>query len=55
MTASEHGRDYRLGYSLTVVDGGAMSFRFGLDAQRRESLGRAEADHRLVGRVMASW
>ena len=38
VTTSEYGRDYRLGYSLAVVQGGAMSFQFGLDAQRRESL-----------------
>ena len=55
VTTSEFGRDYRLGYSLAVVQGGAMSFQFGLDAQRRESLGRADAEHSLVGRVTASW
>ena len=48
---SADGRDYRIGYSLAVVQGGAMSFQFGLDAQRRESLGRGDADHSLVGRL----
>ena len=48
---SADGRDYRLGYSLAVVQGGAMSFQFGLDAQRRESLGRGDADHSLVGQL----
>ena len=47
--------DYRLGYSLAVVQGGAMSFQFGLDAQRRESLGRGDADHSLVGRLTVGW
>ena len=51
VTTSEYGRGYRLGYGLAVVQGGAMSFQFGLDAQRRESLGREDADHSLVGRL----
>ena len=55
VTTSEMGRDYRLGYSMAAVQGGAMNFRFGLDAQRRESLGRANADHSLVGRITATW
>ena len=48
---SADGRDYRIGYSLAVVQGGAMSFQFGLDAQRRESLGRGDADHSLGGQL----
>ena len=55
VTTSEYGRDYRLGYGLAVVQGGAMSFQFGLDAQRRESLGRGDADHSLVGRLTVGW
>ena len=36
--ASGHGRDYRLGYGLTVAQGGAMHFELGAsDANRRES------------------
>ena len=38
VTTSEYGRDYRLGYSLGMLQGGAMKFQFSLDAQRRESL-----------------
>ena len=34
--ASGHGRDYRLGYGLTVAQGGAMHFELGIDANRRE-------------------
>ena len=55
VTTSEYGRDYRLGYSLAVVQGGAMSFQFGLDAQRRESLVQSNADHSLVGRLTVGW
>ena len=33
-----------------------MSFQFGLDAQRRESLGfRKTPDHSLVGRLTVGW
>ena len=32
---SEYGRDYRLGYSLTVAESGAVSFELGIDAARR--------------------
>ena len=32
---SGHGRDYRLGYGLTVAQGGAMHFELGIDANRR--------------------
>ncbi len=56
VTTSEHGRDYRLGYSLAVVQGGAMNFEFGLNAQRRESLlGQGNPDHSLHARVTATW
>ena len=56
VTTSEYGRDYRLGYSLAVVQGGAMSFQFGLDAQRRQSLlGQGDPEHSLHGRVTARW
>ena len=55
VTTSEYGRGYRLGYSLAVVQGGAMSFQFGLDAQRRESLLQDKPDHSLVGRLTVGW
>ena len=55
VTTSEIGRDYRLGYKLTLLQRGTMNFEFGLDAQRRESLGQGDADHSLMGRVTARW
>ena len=33
---SEYGRDYRLGYGLTVAQGGAMHFDLGVYSNRRE-------------------
>ena len=35
--ASETGRAYRLGYGLTVAQGGALHVELGVDAHRRES------------------
>ena len=53
--ASGHGRDYRLGYGLTVAQGGAMHFDLGVYANRRESLGQGGAEHGLGGRLTARW
>ncbi len=53
--ASDDGRDYRLGYGLTVAEGGAMSFELGVDAHRRESLGQQGAEHGVQGRLTARW
>ena len=56
VTTSEYGRDYRLGYKLTLLQAGAMNFEFGLDAQRRQSLlGQRDPEHSLHGRVTARW
>ena len=52
---SEYGRDYRLGYSLTVAQNGAMSFELGVDALRRESVGQQGAEHGVQGRLTARW
>ena len=53
--ASGHGRDYRLGYGLTVAQGGAMHFDLGVYANRRESLGQGGAEHSVGGRLTARW
>ena len=55
VTTSEYGRDYRLGYKLTLLQRGTMNFEFGLDAQRRESLLQEKPDHSLVGRLTVGW
>ena len=51
---SGHGRD-RLGYGLTVAQGGAMHFDLGIYANRRESLGQGGAEHGVGGRLTARW
>ena len=53
--ASGHGRDYRLGYGLTVAQGGAMHFELGIDANRRESPSQGTAEHGVLGRLTARW
>ena len=53
--ASGHGRDYRLGYGLTVAQGGAMHFELGIDANRRESPAQGTAEHGVLGRLTARW
>ena len=52
--APGHGRD-RLGYGLTVAQGGAMHFNLGVYANRRESLGQGSAEHGVGGRLTARW
>ena len=53
--ASGLGRDYRLGYGLTVAQGGAMHFELGIDANRRESPSQGTAEHGVLGRLTARW
>ena len=53
--ASGHGRDYRLGYGLTVAEGGTTHFDLGVYANRRESLGQGGAEHGVGGQLTARW
>ena len=55
MGASDGGRDYRLGYGLTLFQSSAMHFELGLDAQRLENLGQGTAEHGVLGRLTARW
>ena len=52
---SGNGRDYRLGYGLTVAQGGAIHFELGIDANRRESPSQGTAEHGVLGRLTARW
>ena len=52
---SAYGRDYRLGYGLTLFESGAVSFEAGIDAQRRESPLQGTAEHGVQGRLTARW
>ena len=52
---SEYGRDYRLGYGLTVLQRGSMSFELGIEGTRRESSMQGVTDHGALARLTASW
>ena len=52
---SEHGRDYRLGYGLTVLQRGSMNFELGIEGTRRESSMQGGTDHGALARLTASW
>ena len=52
---SGNGRDYRVGYGLTVAQGGATHFDLGVYANRRESPSQGTAEHGVLGRLTARW
>ena len=52
---SETGRDYRLGYSLGVLNGGGLTFELGVDAQRRESPVLGGTSNGAGGRATVRW
>ena len=54
-TTSESGRDYRMGYSLGLLNGERLGFELGLDGQRQEYANRNRADYALVARFTARW
>ena len=52
---SETGRAYRLGYGLTVAQGGDLHVELGVDAHRRESALLGGADTGVLGRAVLGW
>ncbi len=52
---SEYGRDYRVGYSLGVLDRETLNLRLSIDAQRREVPMPSGTDHRVLGHTSVSW
>ncbi len=54
---SEHGRDYRVGYSVEVLKQGRLNLQLGIDAERRESplFHLQEGSQGAVGRPQFSW
>ena len=52
---SEHGRDYRVGYALGVLNRKSLNFELGVDAQRRESPRQGSTDNGVVGRATVGW
>ena len=52
---SAHGRDYRFGYGLGVLNQGDARFELGVDAQRRESPMQGGASNGVLGRATLGW
>ena len=54
-SASQYGRDYRVGYALGVLDSQSLQFELGVDAQRRESPQAGGVNNGLLGRASIGW
>ena len=54
-SASEHGRHYRVGYGLGVLDPESLTVELGVDVQRRESPRQGGTDNGLLGRATIGW
>ena len=54
-SASEYGRDYRVGYGLGVLDRESLNFELGVDAQRRESPMLGGTSNGVLGRASLGW
>ena len=54
-STSEHGRDYRVGYGLGVLDRENLNVELGVDAQRRESPMLGGTSNGVLGRASLGW
>ena len=54
-SASEYGRDYRVGYGLGVLDRASLNFELGVEAQRRESPLLGGTSNGMLGRASLGW
>ena len=54
-SASQYGRDYRMGYSLGLLDSENLRFELSVDAQRRENPQLGAADNGVLGRATIGW
>ena len=55
VSTSQYGRDYRVGYTVGVLDSEDMQFELGVDASRRESPMHGGADNSVLGRASFAW
>ena len=53
--SSGYGRDYRVGYTLGLLDEGGLEFDVGVDAQRRENPMHGGADNGVLARAGTGW
>ena len=54
-STSEHGRDYRVGYGLGVLDRERLNLELGVDAHRRESPMFGGTDNGFLGQATLGW
>ena len=52
---SPHGREYRTGHGLGVLESGRLNFDLGLDAHRRVSSMQGVADNGVLVRATLGW
>ena len=61
LRTSEHGREYRVGYGMQVLERGNLNLQLGIDAERRESPvfhlqeGSRGTEQRVLGRATVQW
>ena len=55
MGTSALGRDYRLGYSVSVLRGDMLDFELGVHAHRSDSPGGGRTSHGALRRPRVSW
>ena len=55
VAATEHRRDYRLGYGFGVLGTDSLSFELGVVAHRRESPTLDGTDNGFLGRATLGW
>ena len=55
LRTSEHGRDYRLGYSLGVLNRERLALELGVEAQRRENAMLGGTSNGVLGRASLGW
>ena len=54
-SASHYGRDYRMGYSLGLLDSQELRLELGVDAQRRENPQMGGVSNGVLGRATIGW
>ena len=55
LTTAQHGRDYRMGHSLGLLESQGLTFDVGVDAQRRENAQMGGSDNGVLGQVSIGW
>ena len=54
-SGSQYGRDYRMGYSLGLLDREELRLELGVDAQRRENPQMGDVSKGVLGRATLGW